>query len=157
MWKTGHSLIKTKIKEESCPFGGELSGHIFFADRNYGYDDALYAGLRLVEILARSGKTIPELLEGLPTAYNTPEIRIDTTEAKKWAIVSRLKEIYKEDTAEYKVNMIDGVRISFKNGWALARASNTQPVLVLRFEADTQEGLNQIQERIEAVVNPLLR
>lgn len=156
MWKTGHSLIKTKIKEEKCPFGGELSGHVFFADRNYGYDDALYAGLRLVEILARSGKTIPELLEGLPSAYNTPEIRIDTTEPKKWAIVNRLKEIYKQDTPEYKVNMIDGVRISFKNGWALARASNTQPVLVLRFEADTQQALNQIRERIESVVNPLL-
>jgi phosphomannomutase/phosphomannomutase/phosphoglucomutase len=156
MWKTGHSLIKSKIKEEKAPFGGELSGHIFFADRNYGYDDALYAGLRIIEILAKSGKTISQLLEGLPGAFNTPEIRIDTTEDKKRAIVGRLKEIYSHDTAEYKVNMIDGVRVSFKNGWALARASNTQPVLVLRFEANTVEGLKEIQDRVESVVKPLL-
>ena len=82
MWKTGHSLIKNKIKEEKAPFGGELSAHMFFADRNYGYDDALYASLRLIEILYESGKTIGELLEGLPHAYNTPEIRLDTTEEK---------------------------------------------------------------------------
>ncbi|MCM2280523.1 MAG: phosphomannomutase/phosphoglucomutase [Bdellovibrionaceae bacterium] len=156
MWKTGHSLIKTKIKEEKAPFGGELSGHVFFSDRNYGYDDALYAGLRLVEILGKSGKTIDQLLAGLPHAYNTPEIRIDTTEEKKWSIVKRLKEIYNRDTEEYRVNMIDGVRVSFKNGWALARASNTQPVLVLRFEADSAEALSEIRGRIESVVNPLL-
>lgn len=156
MWKTGHSLIKNKIKEEKAPFGGELSGHVFFADRNYGYDDALYAGLRLVEILARSGQTIEQLLKGLPSAHNTPEIRIDTTEEKKWSIVNKLKEIYSRDTAEYKVNMIDGVRISFAHGWALARASNTQPVLVLRFEADSAAHLQEIRGTIEAIVNPLL-
>ncbi|MEZ4871004.1 MAG: phosphomannomutase/phosphoglucomutase [Bdellovibrionales bacterium] len=113
MWKTGHSLIKNKIKEENAPFGGELSGHIFFADRNYGYDDALYAGLRLVEILSKTGKTIGQLLEGLPPAFNTPEIRIDTTEEKKHLIVNRLKEKFANDTNEYKVNMQDGVRVSF--------------------------------------------
>ncbi len=156
MWKTGHSLIKNKIKEEKAPFGGELSGHVFFADRNYGFDDALYAGLRLIEILAKSGKTIAQLLEGLPTAFNTPEIRIDTTEDKKRLIVNRLKEIYNKDTDEFRVNMIDGVRISFKNGWALARVSNTQPVLVMRFEANSQKALDEIRNRIEAVVNPLL-
>lgn len=156
MWKTGHSLIKTKIKEEHAPFGGELSGHVFFADRNYGYDDSLYAALRLLEILGKTGKTIDQLLEGLPSAFNTPEIRIDTTEEKKWSIVNRLKEIYNRDTAEYKVNTIDGVRISFKDGWALARASNTQPVLVLRFEANSQHSLDEIRGRIESVVNPLL-
>jgi phosphomannomutase len=156
MWKTGHSLIKNKIKEEKAPFGGELSGHVFFADRNYGYDDAPYAGLRLLEILGTSGKTIDQLLTGLPSAFNTPEIRIDTTEEKKWAIVNRLKEIYNRDTSEFKVNTIDGIRISFKNGWALARASNTQPVLVLRFEANTEAGLKEIRDRIESVVNPLL-
>ena len=156
MWKTGHSLIKNKIKEEKAPFGGELSGHIFFSDRNYGFDDALYAGLRVVEILGKTGKSVDQLLAGLPTAFNTPEIRIDTTEPKKWAIVSRLKELYSRDTAEYKVNMTDGVRISFKNGWALARASNTQPVLVLRFEADSQASLDEIRGRIENVVNPML-
>ncbi len=156
MWKTGHSLIKEKIKVEKAPFGGEMSGHIFFADRNYGFDDALYAALRLCEILSQTGKTIPELLEGLPKSYNTPEIRIDTTEEKKQSIVDRLKQKYHLASASYKTNLIDGVRISFKNGWALARASNTQPVLVLRFESDTQEGLNKIESEINEVVNPLL-
>tara|TARA_B100000749_G_scaffold122825_1_gene93870 strand:+ start:111999 stop:113363 length:1365 start_codon:yes stop_codon:yes gene_type:complete len=156
MWKTGHSLIKNKIKEENAPFGGELSGHIFFADRNYGYDDALYAGLRLVEIMARTGKTIPQLLEGLPPAFNTPEIRIDTTEEKKHLIVGKLKEKFASDTEDYKVNMQDGVRVSFKDGWALSRASNTQPVLVLRFEAESEESLGNIRKEFEDVVNPLL-
>ena len=156
MWKTGHSLIKTKIKEEKAPFGGELSGHVFFADRNYGFDDALYAGLRLLEIIGETGKTIDQLLEGLPTAFNTPEIRIDTTEEKKWAIVEKLKSVYNRDTADYKVNMIDGVRISFKNGWALARASNTQPVLVTRFEANSAAALNEIRSQVEKIITPLL-
>ena len=156
MWKTGHSLIKTKIKEEHAPFGGELSGHIFFADRNYGYDDALYAALRVVEIVARSGKTLQQLLEGFPPAFNTPEIRIDTTEAKKRSIVEKLRSVYNADTKDYKVNLIDGIRISYNDGWALARASNTQPVLVLRFESTTAEGLKRIQNEIESIVNPLL-
>lgn len=156
MWKTGHSLIKEKIKTELAPFGGELSGHIFFADRNYGYDDALYAGLRLVEILSQTGKTIRELLSDFPPAFNTPEIRIDTTEDKKNNIVAALRSKYSHDTDEYKVNLIDGIRLSFKDGWALARASNTQPVLVLRFESSTQDGLNKIRAEIEKIVNPLL-
>ncbi len=155
MWKTGHSLIKEKIKVEKAPFGGEMSGHIFFADRNYGYDDALYAALRICEILSQSGKTIPELLNGLPNAFNTPEIRIDTTEEKKVKIVEALKDQYKGG-AGYSTNLIDGVRISFEDGWALARASNTQPVLVLRFESWTQEGLNRIQSQIEKTVNKML-
>ena len=156
MWKTGHSLIKTKIKEEHAPFGGELSGHIFFADRNYGYDDAPYAGLRLIEILGESGKTIPQLLEGIGSSHNTPEIRIDTTEEKKWSIVNQLKNKFSKDTTDYKVNFTDGVRISFKNGWALARASNTQPVLVLRFEADSAAALKDIRGQVESIVDPLL-
>jgi phosphomannomutase/phosphomannomutase/phosphoglucomutase len=156
MWKTGHSLIKEKIKTENAPFGGELSGHIFFADRNYGYDDALYAGLRVVEILSKTGKTIRELLSDLPKAFNTPEIRIDTTEEKKHAIVARLKESFQPDSKEYKVNLIDGIRVSFPEGWALARASNTQPVLVLRFEASSPEALARIRSRFEEIVNPLL-
>ena len=156
MWKTGHSLIKSKIKEEKAPFGGELSGHVFFADRNYGFDDALYAGLRVIEILKKTGKSLSQLLEGFPSAFNTPEIRIDTTEEKKRAIVDKLKSVYARDTAEYKVNMIDGVRISFADGWALARVSNTQPVLVMRFESTSQAGLDAIQARIEGVVKPML-
>lgn len=156
MWKTGHSLIKDKVKTEKAPFGGELSGHIFFADRNYGYDDALYAGLRVIEILSRSGKSVGELLAELPPSFCTPEIRIDTTEEKKHSIVAKLKEKFAATSPEYTCNLIDGIRVSFRDGWALARASNTQPVLVLRFESTSRDGLARIQEQFESVVNPLL-
>lgn len=155
MWKTGHSLIKEKVKSEKSPFGGEMSGHIFFADRNYGYDDAPYAAVRLVEILSKTEKTITQLLEGLPPAFNTPEIRIDTTEEKKVLIVEKMKEAFSKG-GDYKVNLTDGIRISFPYGWALCRASNTQPVLVLRYESESQDGLNKIQKQVEAIVNPLL-
>lgn len=155
MWKTGHSLIKEKVKIEKAPFGGEMSGHVFFADRNYGYDDAPYAGLRLCEILSKTGKNIQELLAGLPPSFNTPEIRIDTTEEKKLLIVEKVKEKYVDDNA-VKLNLIDGIRISFDDGWALARASNTQPVLVVRFESHTAAGLARIQDSIMSVVNRYL-
>lgn len=157
MWKTGHSLVKEKIKIEKAPFGGEMSGHIFFADRNYGYDDAPYAALRLIEIIAKSGKTIPELLEGLPPSFNTPEIRIDTTEEKKVLIVEKMIEAFPaKEGADYKVDFTDGIRLSFADGWALCRASNTQPVLVVRYESSSQEGLDKIRGRVEAVVNKYL-
>lgn len=160
MWKTGHSLIKEKIKETKSPFGGEMSGHIFFNDRNYGYDDAMYAGLRVCEIVAKSKKRIPDLLTDVPTAYNTPELRVDTTEEKKVLIVEKLKEAFTKPDPNYQVNLTDGVRVSFVgnglSGWALARASNTQPVLVLRFESSTEAGLKQIRERFEGVVNKYL-
>lgn len=156
MWKTGHSLIKEKIKTEKAPFGGEMSGHVFFADRNYGYDDALYAGLRLCEILSETGLTVTQLLEDLPPAFNTPEIRIDTTEEKKQSIVMALKEKFNNASNNYKLNLLDGIRISYSNGWALARASNTQPVLVLRFESSSPEGLKKISDEVYSVVNPLL-
>lgn len=156
MWKTGHSLIKEKVKSEKAPFGGELSGHIFFADRNYGYDDALYAGLRVIEILSKSGKTISELLADLKPGFCTPEIRIDTTEEKKHSIVATLKNKFSTASADYKTNLIDGIRVSYNDGWALARASNTQPVLVLRFESTSEAGLKRIQDSFESVVKPLL-
>ncbi len=156
MWKTGHSLIKEKIKTEGAPFGGEMSGHVCFTDRNIGYDDAIYAAFRLFETLGDSNSSIRGLLEGLPTAFNTPEIRVDTTEELKVRVVEALKEKFGKDTDEYKVNLIDGIRISYKDGWALARASNTQPVLVLRFESETQEGLDRIKNQIEKVVNQYL-
>ena len=156
MWKTGHSLVKQKIKEEKAPFGGELSGHIFFADRNYGYDDALYAGLRLVEIVARSGKSLRQLLADFPKAYSTPEIRIDTTEEKKHQIVTMLKKNFVESSPDYKINTIDGIRVSFPDGWALARASNTQPVIVMRFESTSEQGLKRIQSQFEKLVQPFL-
>jgi phosphomannomutase/phosphomannomutase/phosphoglucomutase len=156
MWKTGHSLIKEKIKSENAPFGGEMSGHIFFNDRNYGYDDALYAGLRVCEVIAKNGKSISEMLSDLPQAFNTPEIRIDTTEEKKIAIVEQLKARFGSGNSDIKVNLLDGIRLSFKDGWALARSSNTQPVLVLRFEASSPEGLARIENQIRSIVNPML-
>jgi phosphomannomutase/phosphomannomutase/phosphoglucomutase len=157
MWKTGHSLVKEKIKVEKAPFGGEMSGHVFFADRNYGYDDAPYAALRLVEIIGNSGKNIQQLLEGLPPAFNTPEIRIDTTEDKKVLIVKEMIQAFPNtEQADYKVDLTDGIRLSFEDGWALCRSSNTQPVLVVRYEATTAEGLQRIRNRIEKVVNKYL-
>ena len=157
MWKTGHSLVKEKIKTEKAPFGGEMSGHIFFADRNYGYDDAPYAALRLVEILAKTGNTIPQLLEGLPPSFNTPEIRIDTTEEKKVLIVEKMIEAFPEKPgADYKVDFTDGIRLSFADGWALCRSSNTQPVVVVRYESSTQAGLDKIRNRVETIVNKYL-
>lgn len=156
MWKTGHSLVKEKIKVEKAPFGGEMSGHVFFADRNYGYDDAPYAALRLVEILSRTGKTIPQLLEGLPPAFNTPEIRIDTTEEKKVLIVEKMIEAFGKGGPDFKADLTDGIRLSFADGWALCRSSNTQPVLVVRYESSTQAGLDSIRNRVEAIVNKYL-
>ncbi len=157
LWKTGHSLVKEKIKSEKAPFGGEMSGHIFFADRNYGYDDAPYAGLRLCEILAKSGKNLQQLLEGFPKAFNTPEIRIDTTEEKKVLIVEKVKEKFQSlKDPGIKVNLIDGIRISYPDGWALARSSNTQPVIVVRFESNTADGLKRIQDSVMSVVNKYL-
>ncbi|MBY0453095.1 MAG: phosphomannomutase/phosphoglucomutase, partial [Bdellovibrionaceae bacterium] len=157
MWKTGHSLIKEKVKSDKAPFGGEMSGHIFFADRNYGYDDAPYAGLRLCEILSKTGQSITQLLEGLPPAFNTPEIRIDTTEEKKVLIVEKVKEKFmNEKNNGAEVNLIDGIRISFADGWALARASNTQPVLVVRFESNSEAGLKRIEDSVMSVVNKYL-
>jgi phosphomannomutase len=130
MYKTGHSLIKNKMKEVDSKFSGEMSGHIFFADRNYGYDDAIYAGARLIEILSQTGKTIPQLLEGLPPAFSTPEIRVETTETKKRSIVDAIKK--KFGNGDYKVNEIDGIRISFDDGFALVRASNTPRLAEIR-------------------------
>lgn len=157
MWKTGHSLVKEKIKVEKAPFGGEMSGHVFFADRNYGYDDAPYAALRLCEILSRTGKTIPQLLEGLPPSHSTPEIRVDTTEEKKVLIVQKMKEAFPGGPGtDYKIDLTDGIRLSFADGWALCRSSNTQPVLVLRYESSTQEGMRKIQARVEEIVNKYL-
>jgi len=156
MWKTGHSLIKEKIKSENAPFGGEMSGHIFFNDRNYGYDDALYAGLRVCEVISKSNKSISQLLSDLPKAFNTPEIRIDTTEEKKVVIVEALKKHFGAGTGDIKVNLLDGIRLSFPDGWALARSSNTQPVLVLRFESWTPDGLERIKSQIHSIIDPML-
>jgi phosphomannomutase/phosphoglucomutase len=143
MWKAGHSLIKSKMKEEGAIFAGEMSGHLFFADRYFGYDDAIYAGARLLEILTRKGKSVSELLAGIPTMVNTPEIRMDCPEEKKFQIVQKLAEGFKKD---FRVIDVDGARVLFDDGWGLVRASNTQPVLVLRFEAKDKEHLEEIRQ-----------
>ncbi|MEQ8215872.1 MAG: phosphomannomutase/phosphoglucomutase, partial [Smithellaceae bacterium] len=138
MWKAGHSLIKAKMKEEKAALGGEMSGHIFFADRYFGYDDAIYAALRLLEILSRTGKQISSLLADVPQTFATPEIRIDCPDDKKAEVVKKIKNHYRNTPG---VIDIDGVRIPFKEGWALVRSSNTQPIIVLRFEASSSEAL----------------
>jgi len=149
MWKTGHSLIKKKIKEEKALLAGEMSGHIFFADRFFGFDDAIYASARLMELLSRSNKKISEMLSDLPKTYNTPEIRVYASDEVKFKIVEDVK---KELAQEYPIIDIDGVRAIFPAGWGLVRASNTQEALVLRFEADTEEDLKDIQDKVKQVV-----
>jgi phosphomannomutase/phosphoglucomutase len=144
MYKTGHSLIKAKMKSERSPLAGEMSGHIFFADRYYGFDDAIYAGLRLLEIISEDGK-LSTLAGRVPKYHSTPEIRIETADEKKFEIVESLKTFFKKS---YNVIDIDGIRVDFPDGWGLVRPSNTQPALVLRFEAKTKERLEEIQKLI---------
>jgi phosphomannomutase/phosphoglucomutase len=153
MWKTGHSLIKTKMKEEGALLAGEMSGHIFFADRFFGYDDATYAACRLLEILAQSGQSLSQLLADVPTVFNTPELRVDVPEAIKFEIVRRATEWFGK---RYETVTVDGVRILFEEGWGLIRASNTQPALVLRFEAKTSEGLKTIRSHVEAQLKSII-
>ena len=149
MWKTGHSLIKNKMKESKALLAGEMSGHMFFADRYFGYDDAIYASCRLLEILSRTGKSLIELLADVPKSYATPEIRVECPDAKKFGLVDRLKS---EFSKQYKIIDVDGVRIVFDDGWGLVRASNTQPVLVLRFEAQSKERLEEIRTIVEGAI-----
>jgi phosphomannomutase/phosphoglucomutase len=152
MWKTGHSFIKVKMKELDCPLAGEMSGHIFFEDRFFGYDDATYAGARLMEIAARSDKSFKEMLSDLPPVFNTPEIKFPIAEEKKFAAVDRIAEHFR---SQYDTIDIDGIRVNFDDGWALARASNTTPYIVLRFEAQSEERLNEIQTLVMGVVEKL--
>jgi len=149
MYRTGHSLIKAKMKEEKAELAGEMSGHMFFADRYYGFDDAIYAACRLMEIVARSGRSLSAQLEGLPMMVTTPEIRVDCPDEVKFDVVARVAERFR---ATHRVVDVDGVRVLFPQGWGLVRASNTQPVLVLRFEAETPELLNTYRTEIEAAV-----
>jgi len=149
MYKTGHSLIKAKMKEEHAELAGEMSGHMFFGDRYYGYDDALYAACRLIEIVSRSGKPLSAQLAGVPKMVSTPEIRVDCPDELKFQIVQRVAEHFKK---KYKTVDIDGVRILFPQGWGLLRASNTQPVLVMRFEATDEHLLKQYQSEVDSVL-----
>src|SRR5580658_7805941 len=149
MWKTGHSLIKAKMQETRAELAGEMSGHMFFADRYYGFDDALYAACRLMEIVAQSGHPLSYQLADLPKTVTTPEIRLDCPDEIKFEVVRRCAE---ELHARYKTIDVDGVRVIFPGGWGLVRASNTQPVLVMRFEASTPELLAEYRAEMEAVV-----
>jgi phosphomannomutase/phosphoglucomutase len=153
MWRTGHSLIKKKIKEENAPLAGEMSGHIFFNDRWFGFDDAIYASARLVEILARSKDTLATMMAGLPKTFATPEIRIYASDEIKFKIVD---EVRRRLAARYPVIDIDGVRAVFPKGWGLVRASNTQAVIVLRFEADTEADLAAIQKEVRGVLQEVI-
>lgn len=153
MWKVGHSLIKAKMKETHAAMAGEMSGHLFFADRYFGYDDAVYAGARLLEILSLTDQPLSELLAGLPATVSTPEIRTDCPDDRKFAVVRALCDEFKRT---HEVIDVDGARINFEHGWGLVRASNTQPVLVLRFEADTEEHLQEIRRTVEQVLNRLM-
>ncbi|MCX5900266.1 MAG: phosphomannomutase/phosphoglucomutase [Proteobacteria bacterium] len=149
MWKTGHSLIKAKMKEEGAVLAGEMSGHMFFAHRYFGFDDAVYAACRLFEILSKTNAPASSLLKDLPKTYTTPEIRVDCPDEKKFPLIEAVRDIFRK---KYDVIDIDGARILMPGGWGLVRASNTQPVLVLRFEADTTERLEEIRREVEQEV-----
>jgi len=155
VWKTGHSLMKNKLKEENGDLGGEMSGHMFFRQRFYGYDDALYASARLAEIMSNTDKTVSEMLSDLPQTFSTPEIRVNCPDNVKFKIAKAAESVF----SEFEVNTIDGVRVTFENGWGLVRASNTQAVLVMRFEAGSEEDLKKYQDlvvkRIDNIKNSL--
>ena len=154
MYKTGHSLIKAKMKEEKAELAGEMSGHMFFADRYYGFDDALYAACRLMEIVAAFGRPLSAQTEGLPVTFSTPELRLDCPDEVKFAVVAKVAASLQ---ATHKVITVDGVRVLFAEGWGLVRASNTQPVLVMRFEARTPEKLDEYRREVEAEVDKAVR
>ncbi len=152
MWKAGHSLLKAKMKETHAILAGEMSGHMFFADRYFGYDDAIYASMRLLELLARTNQPLSALLADLPQLASTPEIRVDCPDEKKFDIAERAKDYFRR---HYDTIDVDGVRVQFPEGWGLIRASNTQPALVLRFEAKTPAKLKEYRGIIEKKLKEL--
>jgi phosphomannomutase / phosphoglucomutase len=154
MWKAGHSLIKAKMKEEKALLAGEMSGHIFFGHRWFGFDDGIYSSARLLELLTHTERPMSALLADVPKTYSTPELRADCPEDKKFEVVRRAQEYFK---ARHDTVTIDGVRVIFPDGWGLVRASNTQPLLVLRFEAKTPERLAEIERLVRGKVDELLR
>ena len=158
MWKTGHSFIKKKLQETGAPLAGEMSGHMFFKERWYGFDDALYAGARMLEILSRE-PDLDAALEGLPDAVSTPELHLQLAEGENYTLMDRLRQTARFDSAQ-EVITIDGLRVEYADGFGLARPSNTTPVIVLRFEADNQSALQRIQDdfrRALLALNPGLR
>lgn len=154
LWKTGHSLIKTKMKEEHALLAGEMSGHLFFADKYYGYDDAVYAALRLVELIGAKGEGLEAMLHDVPQTFATPELREPCPDAVKFKVVERVLDYYR---GKKPVVDVDGARVDFGDGWGLVRASNTQPVLVLRFEAQSPARRAEIRDEVEGVVRAAVR
>ncbi|HUL58622.1 MAG TPA: phosphomannomutase/phosphoglucomutase [Anaeromyxobacteraceae bacterium] len=154
MWKAGHSLIKAKMKEEGALLAGEMSGHIFFAHRWYGFDDGIYSSARLLELLSHTAQPLSALLADVPRTYSTPELRVDCPEDKKFEVVRRAQEFFR---SRFDAVTVDGVRVVFADGWGLVRASNTQPLLVLRFEAKTPERLDEIGKLVRGKVDEIMR
>jgi phosphomannomutase/phosphoglucomutase len=155
MWKTGHSLIKQKMKDEGAVLAGEMSGHFFFADRYFGYDDGIYAALRILEIISEHGRSVAELLADLPEQSSTPEIRVPCPDALKFQVVDRAKQHFR---GKAKLIEIDGARISFEDGsWGLVRASNTGPLLVVRCEAPSPARLQEVQAAVQTAIDHILR
>ena len=152
MWKPGHSLIKAKMREEGALLAGEMSGHIFFAHRWYGFDDAIYSSARLVELLSRTEAPLSSLLADVPRTFASPEVRVECPEALKFEVVKRAQAYF---TTHYEAVTVDGVRVTFPDGWGLVRASNTQPLLVLRFEAASAERLREIEALVMGKVEEL--
>jgi phosphomannomutase/phosphoglucomutase len=151
MWKTGHSFIKAKLKESGALLAGEMSGHTFFKERWYGFDDGLYTGARLLELLARDTRKPAEIFRALPNTVNTPELNLKFAEGEHYAFMRKLLE--KADFPDARVTTIDGLRVDFADGFGLVRASNTTPVLVFRFEADNEAALARIQQRFRALMH----
>jgi phosphomannomutase/phosphoglucomutase len=146
MWKAGHSLIKAKMKEEHAELAGEMSGHIFFGNRWLGFDDGIYSSARLLELLSLTAAPLSSLLADVPRTFSTPELRVDCREEIKFEVVRRAQDFF---TRGYEAVTVDGVRVLFPDGWGLVRASNTQPILVLRFEATTEARLAEIRKLVE--------
>ena len=153
MWKVGHSLLKAKMRETGALLGGEMSGHLFFADRYFGYDDGIYAGARLIETVARQGQKLSDMLSDLPETVFTPEIRVDCPDEIKFQIAERARDRFRE--LGYDIIDVDGVRVLFEDGWGLIRASNTQPVLVTRFESSNRESLEKNRALVQAEIDRL--
>jgi len=157
MYKTGHSLIKKKMKEEKALLAGEMSGHIFFADRYFGYDDATYGGARLIEIVKKEGKKLSEIFDSLPKMTSTPEMKVECADSKKFILIKKMQDAIENNTYNLeglkKLITIDGLRMIFEDGWGLIRASNTTPVLVLRFEAKDTNSLKKIENKVKKMLN----
>ena len=151
MSKSGHSFMKVKMFESQAVIGGEFSAHIFIKDRWYGHDDGLYAGARFMELLARSGQGVSALMKSLPNSVHTPELRIEVEEAVKFSLMTRIAEAADFNDAE--INLLDGIRADFQDGWGLIRASNTTPALLLRFEAASEVALQRIQTTFQELLN----